>query len=203
MKKKVIPFILSTLLISVAFTSIYNGYEPGSEAMDFKLKNIDGHKVSMGNYKEAKGFIVVFTCNHCPYAKKYQDRIIALDKKYKPLGYPVIAINPNDTINYPEDSFKEMVKRAKEKKYTFPYLIDETQEVAKTYGATKTPDIFLIKKEKDKLIVMYKGAIDNNFENAKEVTKKYLENALDELLAGKEVTVKSTKAVGCSIKWVE
>jgi glutathione peroxidase-family protein len=192
-----------SILICLAFSNSLKNYDVGNEAADFKLKNIDGHLVSMTDFADAKGFIIVFTCNHCPFSKKYQNRIMALDKKYKPLGYPVIAINPNDTFNYPEDSFNEMVKRATEKGYTFPYLIDETQQVAKNFGATKTPDIFLINKENEKLIVKYTGAIDNNFENVDKVTKKYLENALDELMAGKEITVKSTKAVGCMIKWVQ
>ncbi len=206
MKLKIISFfslLLAIMIIStMAFKFSTNGYEVGSEAADFDLKNIDGHRVSMAGTADAKGFMVIFTCNHCPFAKKYEDRIIALDKKYKPLGYPVIAINPNDTANYPEDSFKEMVKRAKDKGFTFPYLIDETQQIAKNFGAFKTPHIFLINKETDKLMVKYIGAIDNNYEDPDKVTKKYLENALNELIAGKEITVKSTKAVGCIIKWV-
>ncbi len=202
MKKMILPSLLILSILSFKFA--YNGYEPGSVVQDFNLKNINGGRVSMGNFKEAKGFIIVFTCNHCPFAKKYENRIIALDKKYKPLGYPVIAINPNDTANYPEDSFKEMVKRAKDKGYTFPYLIDETQQVAKIFGAIKTPHIFLIQKDSSQqLIVKYTGAIDNNFENVDKVTKKYLETALGELMEGKEVTVKSTNAVGCMIKWVQ
>ncbi len=202
--KKLFSFSLFLVILGcMAFTFSTNGYEPGAEATDFDLKNINGSRVSMSSMTDAKGFIVVFTCNHCPFAKKYENRIIALDKKYKSQGYPVIAINPNDTFNYPEDAHTEMVKRAKDKNYTFPYLVDETQQVAKAFGAAKTPHVFLIQKEAEKFIVKYTGGIDNNFENVDKVTKKYLENALDELIAGKEVTVKTTKAVGCMIKWVE
>jgi peroxiredoxin len=193
--------ILLTFLIGTAFTTSVSGYQPGSNASDFKLKNIDAKMVSLADYKSAKGFIIVFTCNHCPFAKAYEDRIIALDNKYKTQGYPVIAINPNDSASYPEDSYDEMVKRAKSKKFTFPYLYDQTQEVAKTYGALKTPHIYLLKKEGDKLVVKYTGAIDDNSEDASKVKDKFLENAVDSLIEGKEVAVKTTKAIGCGIKW--
>jgi peroxiredoxin len=185
----------------MSFTHNSTGYSPGDEAIDFKLKSIDSKLVSLADYSDAKGFIVVFTCNHCPFAKMYEDRIIALDKKYKSLGYPVIAINPNDSVSYPDDSWTKMVKRAKEKGFTFPYLLDETQDIAKTYGAIKTPHIYLLHKEDSKLIVKYTGAIDDNHEYPEKVETKYLENALEELISGKEITMKSTKAVGCGIKW--
>lgn len=202
MKKRIVlPLLFTGILLSLAFTSSVNGYEPGSTAVDFKLKNIDKKQVSLADYKSAKGFIIVFTCNHCPFAKAYEDRIIALDAKYKKLGYPVIAINPNDSASHPDDSWPEMVKRAKKKKFTFPYLYDETQEIAKAYGATKTPHIYLLHKENNALIVKYTGAIDDNSDDASKVKDKYLENALTELIAGKEVTVKTTKAIGCGIKW--
>lgn len=202
MKKFIIYSIVLLSAISItAFTFSTSGYEPGAEAVDFKLKNTDGKMVAMADYKDAKGFIVIFTCNHCPYAMKYEDRIIALDNSYKSKGYPVIAINPNDTVNYPDDSYGEMVKRAKEKKFTYPYLIDETQQTAKAYGAIKTPHVYILKKEDSKLIVKYVGAIDDNYDDATKVTKKYVESAMEEIISNKEVTVKSTKAIGCGIKW--
>src|SRR5690606_13667730 len=120
-----------------AFAPADEGYKVGDKARDFSLKNIDDKIVSLANFKEAKGFIVVFTCNHCPFAVKYEDRIIAANKKYAPLGYPVIAINPNDVNVSPEDSFEKMKERAAEKGFDFPYLYDETQEIARTYGATR------------------------------------------------------------------
>ena len=180
-----------------------NGYKVGDFTTDFELKNVDGNKVSMGSmkYSSAKGFIVVFTCNHCPFAKKYEQRIMDLDKKFASQGFPVIAINPNDPNREPEDSFDNMVKRAKEKGYTFPYLIDETQKIAYTYGAQRTPQIYLVKKAEGKLQLVYTGAIDDNVQDVSAVKEKYVEKAIGEILAGKAVSAPSTKAVGCLIKW--
>jgi peroxiredoxin len=193
--------LLLTALI-VSLTSVLaQGYKVGDNAIDFKLKNVDGKIVSLADYKKAKGFVVIFTCNHCPFAVAYQDRIIAIDKKYKDLGYPVIAINPNDAVSYPADSFENMVQRAKEKGFSFPYLYDETQQVAKTYGALKTPHVYVLQKEGKNLVVKYIGAIDDNSQDETAVKTTYLANALDELLAGKPVTTAETKAIGCSIKW--
>lgn len=186
----------------VSLTSVLaQGYKVGDNAIDFKLKNVDGKMVSLADYKKAKGFVVIFTCNHCPYAVAYEDRIIAIDKKYKELGYPVIAINPNDAVSYPADSFENMVQRAQEKGFTFPYLLDETQQIAKTYGALKTPHVYVLQKEGKNLVVKYIGAIDDNSQDETAVKTTYLANALDELLAGKPVTTAETKAIGCSIKW--
>ena len=199
MKKHSIIFAAALLVLaSVAFTLKTTGYKVGDTATDFKLKNVDGKLVSLKDYMNAKGYIVIFTCNHCPYAKAYEQRIIDLDKKYAPQGYPVVAINPNDPVSYPDDSYENMVKRSKEKNYPFPYLIDETQDVAKAYGATKTPHVYLLDKS---LKVQYIGAIDDNSESAKDVKDKYLEKAIAELQQGKPVAVSETKAVGCGIKW--
>ena len=177
------------------------GYKVGDKAADFSLKNVDGKMVSLSNFNTAKGFVVVFTCNHCPFAKAYQDRIIAIDEKYKPMGYPVIAINPNDPELVPEDSYTEMQKRAKEKGYTFPYLIDAKQQVFREYGATNTPHVFLLQKDKTgEYIVKYVGTIDDNYQDASAVTKTYLSDAIDALLAGKDPDPNTTKAIGCSIK---
>jgi peroxiredoxin len=176
------------------------GYEVGDEAVDFKLKNIDGKTVSLSDYKSAKGFIVIFTCNHCPYAKKYEDRIIELDKKYKNQGYPVIAINPNDPNVQPEDGYKQMIDRAKEKGFTFPYLVDEGQKIYPQYGATKTPHVFILKKENGKNIVKYIGAIDNNYENPNDVSEYYAQDALNQLIKGEPVKMSKTVAIGCTVK---
>jgi peroxiredoxin len=179
------------------------GYKVGDEAMDFELKNVDGNAVSLGmmKYSSAKGFIIVFTCNHCPFSIKYEDRIIALNKKYEPLGFPLIAINPNDPEREPEDSFENMKLRAKEKGFTFPYLMDETQKISFSYGAERTPHAYVLKKEGGKLKVAYIGAIDDDVQNQKDKKNRYVEAAVDELLAGKPVTRSLTKAVGCAIKW--
>jgi peroxiredoxin len=176
------------------------GYKIGDAATDFSLKNIDGQKVSLKDYNEAKGFIIIFTCNHCPYSVAYEDRIIAIDKKYKNLGYPVIAINPNNPKEYPTDSFELMKVRAKEKGFTFPYLFDAGQKIYPQYGATKTPHVFLLQKEGDENIVKYIGAIDDNYQDAKAVKNNYLENALQSLISGKPIEVNQSVAIGCRIK---
>jgi peroxiredoxin len=192
--------ILFALMSGATATAGEGGYQVGDKAANFKLKNVDGKWVSLGDYKDAKGFIVIFTCNHCPYAKAYEDRIVALDKKYAPMGFPVVAINPNDATAYPDDSYENMQKRAKEKGFTFPYLYDEQQTVYPQFGATRTPHIFILSKSGDEMTVEYIGAIDDNYEDASKVTAKYVENAVDALLAGQKPEVTSTKAIGCSIK---
>lgn len=180
--------------------SEYTGYKIGDVATDFKLKNVDHKMVSLSDYADAKGFIVVFTCNHCPYAKAYENRIIALDQKYASKGYPVIAINPNDPKVEPIDSYEGMQKKAKEKGFTFPYLFDEGQTIYPQYGATKTPHVFVLNRENGKNIVRYIGAIDDNYADANDVSHKYVEAAVDALLANEPIAQATTVAIGCSIK---
>lgn len=175
------------------------GVKVGDIAPDFSLKGVDGKMVSLSDYKDAKGFIVTFTCNHCPYAVMYEDRLVALNDKMAPKGYPVIAINPNDPAAQSEDSFDLMVVRAKEKGFTFPYLFDDGQKVYPQYGATKTPHVFLLDKTRK---VRYIGAIDDSARDAEAVSKKYVEDAIEAIDAGKEPTPDYTKAIGCSIKSV-
>lgn len=196
--------ILSALLLFVSvfsisgFTSdVPTPYKIGDKATDFKLKSVDGKMYGMSDYKDAKGFIVVFTCNHCPFAVKYEDRINALAKKYKSKGYVLLAINPNDPAVQAEDSYELMKVRAKEKGFAFPYLFDEGQKIYPQYGATKTPHVFLLDKNR---IVKYIGAIDDNVDSANDVKEKYLENAIAALESGKKPSPETTKAIGCSIK---
>ncbi len=196
--KKIFTFITAFLMVG---TVAMAQYQVGDYATDFKLKNIDGKYVSLADNPNNKGYLVIFTCNHCPYSKMYEDRIIALDKKYKAMGYPVVAINPNDPEAQPEDSFENMKIRAKEKGFTFPYLVDETQEITKTYGATRTPHVFLLTKERDRYKVAYIGAIDNNHQDASKATERYVEMAMTDAMAGKSVRQNFTKAIGCTIKW--
>lgn len=191
-------FFTTVMALLWAGASVSNGYEVGDTASDFKLKNVDGKMVSLADFKNAKGFIVIFDCNTCPYSKVYNDRIIGLNKKYASVGYPVIAINPNDASQSSGDSFDEMVKLAKKKEYDFPYLADEAQSVAKSFGATNTPHAFVLTKD---LKVAYIGAIDDNARKQEAATKKYVEEAVDALLAGKPVPVTKVKAIGCGIKW--
>ena len=176
-------------------------YKVGDKVEDFKLKNIDGKMVSLADFDQAKGFIVIFTCNHCPYAKAYEQRILELDKKYASKGFPVIAINPNDPTKVPDDSFENMTKRAKEKGYSFPYLFDESQQVARKFGAARTPHVYVLSKKDKNLEVAYIGAIDDNTEDAGAVKNHYVEDAVNALLEGKAVPVSETKAIGCTIKW--
>ena len=200
MKKIKITLLVVATIIFTSFTLVNTGYEVGDYATDFKLKNVDGNTVSLADYEDAKGFIVTFTCNHCPYSKMYEDRIIALDKKFKEKGFPVIAINPNNPAVSPGDDFEGMQERAKNKGFTFPYLFDDGQTIYPQYGATKTPHIFILNKDKKGLRVAYIGAIDNNARDAASVTENYVSNAVNELLEGKEVSKTSTRAIGCSIK---
>lgn len=174
------------------------GYKVGDTIEDFTLKNIDDKMVSLSDYKEAKGFIIIFTCNMCPYSVANEDRIIALDAKYKSKGYPVISINPNDPKVSKGDSFEDMKVRAAEKGFTFPYLFDEAQKVFPKFGARKTPHVYIVNASAMK--VEYIGAIDNSSRNPDAVSEKYVENAVDALLAGKKPTKTETRAIGCSIK---
>lgn len=194
--------VLSLALLFMAFSTqpISSGYKVGDIATDFSLENIDGKMVSLADYKDAKGFIVIFTCNTCPYAVAYEDRIVALDKKYAAKGYPVIAIMPNDTDVKPGDNMESMKARAKAKGFTFPYLMDKGQKIYPQYGATKTPHVYLLQKTKKGNEVKYIGAIDDNYKDANAVTEKYVENAVDALLNGQSIKTTETRAIGCSIK---
>ncbi|MBD1398135.1 thioredoxin family protein [Pontibacter sp. JH31] len=209
MKNTTTPLLYMVCLLFVGFLMAAipasdSGYQVGDTARDFKLKNVDGKMVSMSDYKNAKGFIVTFTCNTCPYSVAYEDRIIDLHNKYAPKGYPVIAINPNDVQVSPKDSYQDMQVRAREKKFPFAYVYDETQEITKAYGATRTPHLYVVQKQKDgKFKVAYIGTIDDNSREPEKVQKKYAEAALDELVSGKAVSQPNTKAIGCTIKWRE
>lgn len=188
-------------IVAAQTSETKKGYEIGDSATDFKLKNVDGKMVSLTDFKNAKGYIVIFSCNTCPYVVKYEDRMIALDKKYKKLGYPVIAINPNDPEVQPKDGFAYMQQRAKEKEFTFPYVLDEGQKIYPQYGATRTPHVFVLQKENGKNIVKYIGAIDDNYDNPNDVSERYVENAVDSLLKGEEIKTTKTVAIGCTIKF--
>jgi peroxiredoxin len=167
-------------------------------AADFRLKGTDGNTYSLASFKDAKALVIFFTCNHCPYAKAYEDRLVAIQKEYAKQGVRLVAINSNDDIGYPEDSFENMVKRAKDKNFNFPYLHDDTQQVAKTYGATNTPQLFVFGPDRQ---LAYTGKIDDNWQNPSEVKQHYLREALDAIIADKAPPQAETFAIGCSIKW--
>lgn len=197
--KKINLFLLTTFF-ATTLLSAQSGYDIGATATDFKLENIDGTFVSLSDFEQAKGFIVVFTCNTCPYAVAYEDRIEALNKMYATKGYPVIAIMPNNIEIKPGDSLDAMKRRAKEKGFTFPYLIDREQTIFPQYGATKIPHVYILEKSNDTNVVRYIGAIDDNYKDANAVEVKYVEEAVNALLAKKPVSVTKTRAIGCSIK---
>lgn len=195
--KRMIVIIATTLLATSLFAQ---GLKVGDKAPDFRLKNVDGKMVSLSDYSKAKGFIVIFSCNHCPYVKAYEDRMIELHKKYEPKGFPVVAINSNDPEVVPEDSFDKMVERAKQKKFPFVYLFDEGQKVYPQYGAARTPQVYVLSKQGKNFVVEYIGAIDDNYKEPSAAKEKYVEQAVDALLAGKKPSITETKAVGCTIK---
>jgi peroxiredoxin len=198
MKKLImIGMLLGTLQV-IAQTK---GYQPGSMVPNFSLKDVNNNNVSLDDYKTAKGYIVVFTCNTCPVAQAYEDRIIALHEQYAAKGFPVIAINPNDPEVSKGDSFKAMQERARSKKYPFAYLFDPGQTITKQFGAERTPHIYLLSKTANENQVAYIGAIDNDTENTNPDKKKYLEDAIQALLVGNSPKVTSTKAVGCAVKY--
>jgi len=204
---KQLLLLLATFLFVAGFTfpakNTFNtvskkskGYQVGDVAADFYLKNIDDKMVSLESIKDVKGYIVVFTCNSCPVSIAYEDRIIDLHKKYAPMGYPIVAINPNDPDLKPDDSFEEMKVRAAEKKFPFMYLFDEGQKVYPKYGATKTPHVFLLDKNRR---VKYIGAIDDSRDDS-DIKNKYVEVAIAQMEKGENPNPPFTKAMGCSIK---
>jgi peroxiredoxin len=202
--KRILTLLMISAFLPLIMASIKtdaNGYKVGSVASDFNLRNVNGKMVKLADYSKAKGFIVVFTCNHCPFSQAYEQRIINLHNKYVTKGYPVVAINPNDAKREPEDSYAKMQELAKEKKYPFVYLQDETQQVAKEFGATRTPHVFVLRKTKKGNVVEYIGAIDDNYEDEKATNEKYVEAAVNSLLTGKSIIKNTTKAIGCTIKW--
>jgi len=199
MKKSKIVLIA---VIALASSIVLNAqYKIGDKVDNFSLKNIDGKMVSMSDYKEAKGFIVVFSCNQCPVVLKYENRIKDLNEMYAAKGFPVIAINSNDVIAQPGESFEAMKERAKTQGYKFPYLKDDSQEIAKRFGAQRTPHVYIVKKAGDSFVLSYIGAIDNNADDASKADKHYVQDAISSLLKGESIGVTETKAVGCSIKW--
>lgn len=203
MKSHVILFSILMLITGIsANTAKQQAYKVGDYATDFELEGVDGKKVSLSDYKDAEGYIVIFTCNTCPYAKMYEQRIINLHKAFVDKGYPVVAINPNCPERSPGDSMSEMKKRAAEKGFGFAYLQDVSQETTKAYGATNTPQVFLLDKEANgKLKVAYIGTIDNNYKDATKANVHYVQDAVNALIEGKKVPEANTKAIGCTIKW--
>lgn len=170
----------------------------GTKAPSFALPGVDGKITTLDSFASAEVLVVVFTCNHCPYAIASEDRLIDLQLRYRPRDVEFVLINPNDDEAYPEDSYAEMVIRAKAKNFPFPYLRDESQEIARAYDATCTPDVFVFDRDRR---LRYNGRIDDNWQNPKMATRHDLATVLEDLLAGREITIAPNPSMGCSIKW--
>lgn len=197
---KTIVLIVLTFFVSIGVDA---QYKVGDKVDDFKLKGIDGKYVSMADYKNAEGIIVIFTCNTCPVAIKYEDRIVAMHNKYSAMGFPVVAINSNCVKKKPGDSMDAMKERAGDKDFSFAYLRDDSQEVAKKFGAERTPEVYLVNKTDKGMYLAYTGAIDNNVDDPGAADKHYVADAINDLKNGKNIAVTDTRAVGCTIKWME
>jgi peroxiredoxin len=169
----------------------------GSPAPAFSLPGTDGRTHSLESLKGSKLAVISFTCNHCPYAQAYEDRFMALVREFSGLGVAFVAINPNDAATYPDDGFDKMKERARSRGFNFPYLRDETQDVARAYGAVCTPHLFVIAAGK----IAYEGRIDDNWKDPAAAKSRDLRNAIEALLAGKPVPATNTNPMGCSIKW--
>ena len=170
----------------------------GSKIPEFNSKGIDNETYSLESFKDTKGLIIIFSCNHCPYVQAYEGRIKTIQTDYKEKGITVVAINSNDDVNYPDDSFENMKKRATEQYFNFIYLRDEDQSIATEFDATHTPEIFLFDADRK---LVYHGKIDDNWQEPEKAVNHYLRNALNEMLEGKEISVPETYSIGCTIKW--
>lgn len=198
--KKIIYFsgIVLVCILAISMTSISTEtYQVGDVVSDFALKGVDDQTLGLEEYMGNGGVILVFTCNTCPYAQLYEDRLIDLHNTFVSLGFPVMAINPNDPISKPGDGFEQMKKRASDKSFPFPYLFDAEQIVFPKFGATRTPEIFLLDANR---MLRYTGAIDDNPQNAGSVQKAYVRSAIEAIQNGQDPEPAKTKAVGCGIK---
>lgn len=170
----------------------------GSSAPAFSLPGVDGKIYSLQDFEAYPVLVVVFWCNHCPYVQAYEERTIALAREFAEKGVAFVAINANDPVKYPEDSFENMKRRAEEKSYPFPYLFDESQQVARAYGAERTPEFFVFDEARE---LRYHGRLDDNWEDAQAVQRQFLREALEAVLKGELPHFPNTQPVGCTIKW--
>ncbi len=196
--KKLIAIILT--LICYNLQAQVTTLTAGQPAPDFNLKNVDNKDISFASFSDAKGYLLVFTCNTCPVSKAYEQRIIDLNNKFASAGYPVIAVNPNDPDASRGDSFEKMQDLAKSKKYPFPYLYDNGQTITNLYGARNTPHLFIVSKTDKGNMIVYTGAIDNDPEETNGSATKYAEQVISALIKGEKPSLTSTKAIGCTVK---
>lgn len=201
MKMKKILFMSAALLFILA-SPMQAQLKIGDKAPDFKLRNVDNSWVALKDYSDQKGVVVIFSCNHCPYVKLYEERYVALQEEFGPRKFPLVAINSNDSTIVAEDGFSYMVQNAAEKGFNFPYLLDDKQ-LFKAYGATRTPHVYLLKNDGKHFTVAYIGAIDDNPQDASDVKDRYLAQAIEAVLKGEQPSPAETRAVGCTIKFKE
>lgn len=201
MKMKKILFMSAALLLILA-SPMQAQLKVGDKAPDFKLRNVDNSWVALKDYSDQKGVVVIFSCNHCPYVKLYEERYVALQEEFGPRKFPLVAINSNDSTIVAEDGFSYMVQNAAEKGFNFPYLLDDKQ-LFKAYGATRTPHVYLLKNDGKHFTVAYIGAIDDNPQDASDVKDRYLAQAIEAVLKGEQPSPAETRAVGCTIKFKE
>tara|TARA_B100001750_G_C15518290_1_gene609179 strand:+ start:4190 stop:4720 length:531 start_codon:yes stop_codon:yes gene_type:complete len=170
----------------------------GEQSVEFQLPGVDGNNYSLADYSNKSAVVVIFSCNHCPYVQAWEERIIQIQKDFESNGVQLLVISANDAEQYPDDGFPAMKERAKAKGFNFPYLFDESQEIAKAYGAERTPEVFVFDSNQT---LQYHGTIDDNYENPEAVTKTYLRDAIDAIAEGNKPAVNQTDPVGCTIKW--
>jgi peroxiredoxin len=170
----------------------------GQSAPDFNLPGVDGKRYSLANFKDAKALVVVFSCNHCPYVVGNEDRMIAFQRDYAPKGVAMVAINSNETEGHPGDSFDHMVERSKAKNFPFSYVRDDSQDVARAYGALRTPHFYVFDAQRK---LRYTGRMDDNPRNPGKETTHELRDAVDAVLAGRKPAVELTNPIGCNVKW--
>ena len=199
-------FALTAALAVQAQTPVAKGYAVGDAVAEFQVRNIDNQFVNLANYASQKGVVVVFMANHCPFSKAYEDRLMAIHNKFAAQGYPVLAVQASDVTIYPEDAYEVVQSRSRERGFVFPYTIDESQSVARAFGATRTPQAFVLTRtgtpaRGGKFVVQYMGAIDDNPQDAAGVQKRYLDDALVSLTTGRAILTNTTRPIGCAVKW--
>lgn len=193
--------LLALMLTQSGIAQNTKGYNLGDAIADFRLKNVDGRQITLTEFRSQKGLVIIFMSNHCPFSKAYEDRLVGLDRKFSSQGYPVVAIMPNDPKAYEDDSFENMQTRSREKSYSFVYAIDETQATARAFGATRTPEVYVLKQAGGQFILEYMGAIDDSPQDSAGAQRRYVDEAVSSLLSGRPVQSPITKPIGCAIKW--
>ncbi len=175
----------------------------GQPAPAFSLPATDGSTVSLRDFSGARGLLVAFICNHCPYVKAIQGRLVKLEAEFAPRGIPMVAINSNDSVKYPDDNFPAMQSEAKRLGYRFPYLWDETQSIARAYGAVCTPDFFLYENRggSGDFRLTYRGRLDDSWKDESQIKRRELADAMNAILAGKPPLNEQPSSMGCSLKW--